>query len=50
MHIVEVMREKNANFSFNTVGNAYWFSYPNKMSGKFGSLFSQVNSIFLEKP
>lgn len=41
---------KNANFLSNTVGNAYWFSYPDIMSENLGSWFSQVNSIIIEKP
>lgn len=50
MNIVEVMREKNANFLFNTAGNTCWFSYPDRMSGNLESLFSQVHSTIIEKP
>lgn len=50
MNIAEVMWEKNVNFLSNTVGNEYWFSYPNRMSGNLESLFSKLNRILTKKP
>ena len=43
MNIVEVVRKKNANFLSNIVGNEYWFSYPNRMSGNLENLFNKLN-------
>lgn len=49
MNIVQVMWGKNANFLPNMAGNAYWFSYPDRMSGYLEDLYSQVNSLIIEK-
>lgn len=42
MNIAEVVRKKML-ISYLTVGNEYWFSYPNRMSGNLENLFNKLN-------